>query len=373
MSEVKDLVVVEQPPVEDPPPPPNRAAPRPPEPDFAERIMLFVELRPWLTALIIFLVLTLTHVVLLNIAGVADGPYVAGTFILVAGSNPIEIVLLALIAYNVVLPTLLGHACIRAYDALRPSLMLDDRVYGETRAGIVDPFINIRLVCGSIGAVFLTRLFGSAMHSSVPPEGVAYALLTIWMYVRIALIFGLLGANSGYVVKLHQRFQAVTREHLRIDLFDLTPLKPIVRYGREASLYLLIVVALLGPAVVQPDALTAVAVVFVILTLLVFAAVVGALWGARESIRAAKRTALVELAAYARELWRRAYAGQRIVEAVAIPALGAMITVRDDVRRRDEWPGGWSVFIRFIALLALPAVFWFGPEIAARLLDALAR
>jgi hypothetical protein len=374
MSEVKDLVVVEQPAAEaPPPPPPSRPAPRPPEPDFAERLMLFVELRPWTTAAIIFGALTLLHIVLLNVAGLADGPYVEGTLIFLAGSNAVEIILLAFIAFNIILPTLMGRACIRAYDALRPALMLDDRAYGETRAGIIDPFIVLRLGVGLIAAAILTPLFGAALATRVPPEGVAYAVMTIWIYVRIALIFGLLGASSAYVLRLHQRFRQMTRDHLRVDLFDLTPLAPIVLYGRQASLYLLIEVALLGPAVVQPEALAQVSIVFATLLILAFLAVVAALLGARRSIQAAKKTATTELGAYARELWRRAYAGQRIVEAVAIPALGAMISVRNEIKRLDDWPGGWSVFTRFAALVSLPLLFWFGPEIAARLLDALGR
>ena len=58
-------------------------------------------------------------------------------FVGVAGSNPIEIVLLAFVAYNIVLPTLISHGCLRAYDELRPALALDDTL-GSTRAGTVD-------------------------------------------------------------------------------------------------------------------------------------------------------------------------------------------------------------------------------------------
>ncbi len=375
MSEAKDLVVVEQPPAEEPPPQqlPPRAAPRRPEPGFFERSMLFVELQPWTTALIIFFALVALHVVILNFAGTASGLSIDGTFLLFAGTNAIEIVLLAFIAYNIILPTLLSHACIRAYDALRPSLMLDDRGYGVNRAGIVDPFTAVRLGLGIGAAVILTPLFGKALSAGMPPEGVANALLTLWMYTRIALMFGLVSANCGYIVGLHQRFRAVTGEHLRVDLFDLGRLQPVVRYGREASFYLLVLVALLGPAIVQPEALSEAAVVFVILMTLAGAAVIGALGGTRKSIRSAKKVAVSELAAYSRELWRRAYAGQRIVEAVAIPALGAMITTRNEIQRLDDWPGGWSVFARFLALALIPLVTWFGGEILTALADALGR
>jgi hypothetical protein len=374
ISESKDLVVVEQPPVEEaPPPPPPRAAPRPPEPDFAERVMLFVELRPWLTALLIFATLAILHVVFLNIAGVADGLYIGDKFLLTSGASAIEIALLAFVAYNVVLPTLLGHACIFAYDSLRPSLMLDDRGYGDLRAGIVDPFFGTRLAAGALWAALLTPVFGELLRTSMPGEGASNALLTIWMYVRIAVTFGLLGANVGYVFRLHHRFREVTGEHMRIDLFDLAPLRPVARYAREVALYLIVLLALAGPAIAQPEAMTQSAIVFALGLVFAAVAVVGAMSGTRSSISAAKKTAITELSTYARELWRRAYAGQRIVEAMAIPALGAMITTRDEIRRLTEWPGGWSVAARFALLALIPLLTWFGGQILARLIEALAR
>ena len=373
MSEVKDLVVVDQPPAEEPPPPPSRAAPRPPEPDFAERIMLFVELHPWATALIIFAALTLLHVIFLNIAGVADGLYIGDHFLLTTGASAIEVVLLAFVAYNVVLPTLLGHDCIGAYDALRPSLMLDDRGYGETRAGIVDPFFGTRLAAGALWAALLTPVFGELLRAGVPGEGAANALLTIWMYVRIAITFGLLGANVGYLIRLHHRFRAVTGEHLRVDLFDFSPLRPIPRYARQVALYLAVLLALAGPAVAQPEALVQSAIVLSTGIVLAAVAVIGAMWGARRSIRLAKKTAVAELSTYARELWRRAYAGQRVVEAMAIPALGAMITTRAEIKRLTEWPGAWSVGARFAAVVVIPLLTWFGSQILARLMALLAQ
>jgi hypothetical protein len=373
MAESKDLVVVEQPPVEEPPPPPPRPAPPPPEPDFAERVMLFVELRPWTTAVIIFASLALLHVIVLNIAGVADGFYVGDNFLLTSGASSIEIVLLAFIAYNVVLPTLLGHACIGAYDALRPSLMLDDRGYGETRAGIVDPFLWWRFWSGLGWAAMLTPVFGDVMRKELQGEGTGYALQAMWLYLRIALTFGLLGSTITYIIFLHRGFRAVTAEHLRIDLFDLSPLRPVARYARQVAFYLLVLLALLGPAVAKPEAMMQSAVVLAVGVALAGVAVIGAMWGTRRSIRDAKKGAATELSTYARELWRRAYAGQRVVEAMAIPALGAMIQTRAEIKRLTEWPGGWSVLARFAAVAVIPLLTWFGGQILARLMTLLAQ
>ena len=113
-------------------------------------------------------------------------------------------------------------------------------------------------------------------------------------------------------------------------------------------------------------------VVFVLGLALVALAVVAVMLGTRRSIRIAKKTAVVELSTYSRELWRRAYVGQRIVEAMAIPALGAMITTRAEIRRVTEWPGGLSVAWRFAVAALIPIATWFGTPIAAATMALLA-
>jgi hypothetical protein len=206
----------------------------------------------------------------------------------------------------------------------------------------------------------------------VPGEGAGAAILTLWLYIRIALTFGLLGASIGFIVMLHHRFRGATRSELRIDLFDLAPLRPIAVYARAVALYLVILLALAGPAVAQPDAMYASIAVLALGVVLTAVAVAGAMWGARRAIRAAKRTALTELQAYSRELWRRAYANNKIAEAVAIPALGAMLTVRNEIARIPDWPGGWGVFARLATLAVIPVASWFGGQLVAQLTATLA-
>jgi hypothetical protein len=220
--------------------------------------------------------------------------------------------------------------------------------------------------------VLLTPVFGSLLRSSIVGQGSGAALLTIWMYVRIALTFGLLGANIGFIVMLHHRFRAATGAHLRVDLFDMTPLRPVARYAREVALLLVILLALAGPAVARPEAMYSSAALLGVGVFLAAVAVVGSMWGARRAIRAAKRTAIADLQAYSRELWRRAYANNRITEAVAIPALGAMITVRNEIARLADWPGGWGVFARIASLVIIPILSWFGGQLSSQITNMFA-
>jgi hypothetical protein len=366
--------------VEDPaahaalPSPPTFRAGRyaaPPAPGLFDRLLTWIEGRPLAAALALFAILALLHLMLLNLAGVANGVFIGDAFVLSAPSTAIEILLLAFIAYNVVLPTLFARACLRAYDKLRPVLALDDYSFGQTRAVLLDPHYLTRLGAGFFWAILLTPVFGSLLRGAVPGEGSTAALLTIWMYVRIALTFGLLGANIGYIVMLHHRLRALTGTHLRVDLFDMTALEPIARYARRVALYLIVLLALAGPAVAQPDAMYASAALLAAGVVLTATAVIGAMWGARRAIRAAKKVAIDELQVYARELWRRAYANNHIAEAVAIPALGAMLTVRNEIQRLSDWPGGWGVFARLATLIVIPIASWFGGQLAAQFIAAL--
>jgi hypothetical protein len=297
---------------------------------------------------------------------------VGGVFFAADSTHAVEVVLLAFIAYNIVLPTLLGAACVRAYDELRPALQIGDPTFGQTRAGLVDAFAVWRVSFGGFWAVILTTVYGPLLQTSIPGEIGAASLPTIWLYVRLALTFGLLGSSIAYVALLHHRFRAATGAQLHVELFDLAPIQPVARYAGHAALYLLILLALAGPAVSQADAAYASAAIFAVGLALVIGAVVGAISGAGNAIRSAKAAATHDLRIYARELWRRAYAGGHLTEAVGIPALSAMLNVKNEVARVADWPGGLALFARIGALALIPVLTWFGGQLAAQLSAAFA-
>lgn len=375
--EIKDAETVEDAPepLALPPPSYETTIPYVVEPEgWLDRGLIWLEQNPLLAATAIFGVLLVIHLLVLNLAGLASGIFVGDSLFVMAGSNPIEILLLAFTAYNVVLPTLVGHACITAYDQLRPAFALDDRSFGQLRATLADPFSVWRLGFGLFWAVILTPVFGELFRTSIQGDGAGAAMLTIWMYVRIALTFGLLGSSISYVALLHHRFRGATGRFLRVDLFDMAPLEPVARYARRVALFLTILLAFAGPAVAQPEAMYASAMLLLVGVILTGIAVTGAMWGARRAIRAAKKTALAELHTYSRELWRRGYAGGHLTEAVgvAVPALGAMLTVRNEITRISDWPGGWAVFARLATLVIVPVLSWFGGQVTAQIMSALA-
>jgi hypothetical protein len=353
------------------------ALPSPDAADIAEplsvfdRALIWIEQQPVPAAFAVFIALTLVHLLVLNLAGVANGIFVGDELFIAAGSNPVEILLLGFIAYNVVLPTLIGTACVGAYDQLRPALTVDNTTYGDTRAGLVDAFAVARIGAGCFWAIILATAFGSVLRGAISGNGWGVALQTIWMYIRLALTFGLLGSSITYVALLHHRFRKATGTQLRVDLFDLSPIQPIAGYARHVALFLTILLALAGPSVSQPDAMYASVALLALGVILTIGAVIGAMWGARRAIRAAKHAATNDLQIYARELWRRAYFGGHLAEPVGIPALSAMLNVKGEIARIPDWPGGFAVFARIATLAIIPVLSWFGGQLAAQFAAAL--
>lgn len=349
-------------------PSPRSHAPVEQGPGFLDRIINLVEMRPLAAAAVIFVALVLLHILMLDLGGAASGLFVDGALFFMSGAGIIDVLMLAFIAYNVVLPTLLARACLTAFADTSPALSCNDATYDNCLEDLASPHLLVRMVFAGFWAFVLTPEFGQIFQGSIPGTAQSAFLLTIWMYVRIAVIFGLLGSTITYIAMLHYRFSAATGAHLRIDLFDLSPLQPLSRYARSAALCLMILPALVGPAIAQPQAMNASATLLALVASLILFAVMGALWGARRAIRGARLAALSEIQAYSREIWRRAYVSGRIVEAVALPAMAAMLTVRREIVWQSDWPGGWPNIIRLVALAAIPVSTWFGGQIASFLL-----
>jgi hypothetical protein len=349
--------------------PPPMAPQAPDRPGVLDRVISFVELRPILATVVTFAVLLLSHVVVMNTAGAMSGLDMQKVPFFLQAAGFADVLLLAIIAWNVVLPTFLARSCLTAFADSAGALTCNDKVYDDHLSDLASAHWLVRLAFGFFWAAILTPVFGNVLQSYLPDGATVTPLLTIWMYVRLTLLFGLLGSSLSYIAMLHYRLSGALGLHLRVDLFDLTPLAPFARHIRASVLFLSVPVALIGPILAKPEAMTASGTVLGILASLVLLASFGSMLGARKAIRAAKLVALTELHAYSREIWRRAYVNGRIVEAVALPALAGMITIRNQIERMSNWPGGWTNVARSMLLSALPTLTWFGSVWLAWLLS----
>ncbi len=358
--------------------PPARAALPPPEgtpaaasmaPGLIERLINIVEARPLLAGGTLFAALAALHLLVLNLAGAMTGVHVGGTLFFLDAAVGADMLLLALIACCTVLPTLLARSAVSALANSAGALSATEEEYDVALAALAEPGVIVRLVFGGFWAAVLTPVFGNLVQVSTVPPQVTTWLITLWLYLRLTLVFGLLGSCLAHAALLHYRLSSTLGTHLRVDLFDPSALAPLARHMRVAILVLSMPLLLLGPVLSRPDAATASATLMGFGILVVLIAGFGGVWGARTAIRNSKQMVQNELNAYSREIWRRAYSNGRIVEAVALPAMAGMLTIRNQIARMANWPGGWPNVLKCLLIGLLPVLSWFGPQAIQSLLQ----
>jgi hypothetical protein len=333
------------------------------------RLVSFVADRPFMALAAIFTGLLALHLAILNLAGTMSGVFAGEVLFLLDPVAAADLLLLGLIAYCMVLPTLLARASLAAYSDTAGALSATDQEYDATLAALAEPGIIVRLVFGGFWAAVMTPVFGNLVSAGAAAPQAATWLIMLWLYIRLALVFGMLGSSLAHVALLQYRLSGALERHLRVDLFDASALAPLARHMRQSILYLSVPLLLMGPVLSRPDAATASATLMGFGILVVLVAGFGGMWGARMAIRTTKQLVQGELNAYSREIWRRAYSNGRIVEAVALPAMAGMLTIRNQIARMANWPGGWPNVLRCLLIALLPAVSWFGPQAIQILLE----
>jgi hypothetical protein len=359
--------------------PPARAALPPPKPTpepvrrmsagLVQRMVSLVETRPFVSLAIMLAGLIALHLIILNLAGAMSGVFIGEAFFLLEPSALADVLLLALVASCMVLPTLLTRSSLDAIADTAGALSASEEEYDATLHALAEPSTIVRLVFGGFWAAVLTPVFGNLVEPGAAAPQATTWLITLWLYIRLALVFGMLGASLAHVALLQYRLSAALARHLRVDLFDASALAPLARHMRLSILYLSVPLLLIGPVLSRPDAATASATLMGFGIVVVLVAGFGGMWGARTAIRTTKQMVQAELNAYSREIWRRAYSNGRIVEAVALPAMAGMLTIRNQIARMANWPGGWPNVLRCLLIALLPTLSWFGPQAVQMLLE----
>lgn len=336
---------------------------------LAHRMVAFVETRPLVALAAIFAGLLALHLAILNLAGAMSGVLAGQEFFLFDAAARADVLLLALIAFGMVLPTLVARSSLAAIADTAGALSATDEEYDATLSTLAEPDIIVRLVFGGFWAAVLTPVFGNLVDAGPAAPQVTAWLVSVWLYVRLALVFGMLGSSLSHVALLHYRLSGALARHLRVDLFDASALAPLARHMRVSILWLSVPLLLMGPVLSRPEAATASATLMGFGIIVVLVAGFGGMWGARTAIRSTKQMVQAELNAYSREIWRRAYSNGRIVEAVALPAMAGMLTIRNQIARMANWPGGWPNVLKCLLIGLLPVLSWFGPQAIQSLLQ----
>ena len=187
-----------------------------------------------------------------------------------------------------------------------------------------------------------------------------------WALLRNVVMLGLYGWTIYFEVELARRFSRIGERLTRLDLLDLTPLRPFARRGLRSVLLwvmlsVLISLLLLAPWSSEPAG-GFLALVFVLAaTLLLLPA-----WGIHRRILAAKQVELGRV----REAMRIGRQGL-LESAGATPPghLADLVAYESRVASIPTWPFDLSTLVRFALYVALGLGSWLGAAVVERFVD----
>lgn len=153
---------------------------------------------------------------------------------------------------------------------------------------------------------------------------------------------------------------------LRIDLLDLRPLAPFARAGQRGAFAWVLAASLvslfwLSPAVVNSNG----AIIGAIL-LLVTIGFFFSIYGAHQSIRAAKQRALASLNVQIRRNGEALMQGRTLEDA---PRIADLVALHSFLERVREWPIGVPTILRGALIAALAIGSWLGGALVEQLLQ----
>ena len=279
---------------------------------------------------------------------------------------PVEILQSLLIAFSSVITAYGLRGAVRDLEDLRPALQLSDSEFASWLERIA-VFRGAAFPIVSAGGLIVGSLLPFSDGFWVHPPPLDHPLRW-WVTLRTVIMSWLIARTIFIEVVVALRFMRLGRDHARVDLMDLTPLRPFARHGLRSVLFLMSFVALFSLMFVVSKsgqdiaALTSLSiVVFAFLTLALPAA------GARLRIRASKETELQRVNAAIR---RESAARLEPAEAwqTADSRLSDLIVYRGLVESLHTWPFDVSTLLRFGLYLVVGIGSWLGAAFVERLL-----
>ena len=283
-----------------------------------------------------------------------------------ADQIPVEVLQALLIAY---LPTVSAYGlrgAVRDFRDLRPALDLSDSQYDrklEEVARFRGPGLLIVSAAG-VG-VGLALPFVEGFWQFAPPLDHPLRWWVIFRTVVMAWLF----ARTFYIaVVMALRFMVLGRDHARVDLLDLAPLRPFARQGLRSVLFLMGFLALFSLMFVVSVGGDYIAIVvsigifgLALVTLMLPAS------GAHQRIRAVKQAELERVNAAIR---RESASRLEAVEAwqAEDSRLADLIVYRGLIESRHTWPIDVSTLLRFGLYVVVGLSSWLGAAFVERML-----
>lgn len=192
----------------------------------------------------------------------------------------------------------------------------------------------------------------------------------LWILWQNGLCFWIVARTVAHDLRVSHAFSGAAERHAAIELFDLTPLRPLAGRGLQSALLIVLAIALfsliLGGGDISP--LLPVGQAATVL-LAAFALVLPSL-GIRRRVHAAKREELARLSAEIRAVRTQPATGASNAPEIE-SRLATLLALKQHVEAAREWPFDLGTLGRFLLYAAIGVGSWLGGAAVERLLDLL--
>lgn len=223
-------------------------------------------------------------------------------------------------------------------------------------------------VAGLVGiAVLVVGLVLVDWHPNVL-FGIGQLSLEAFVHRLLVVFIGWFGGRSAYATWVEsRRLSRLGRDHVEIDLLDLSPISPLIRHGLRSALLTIGAISLLSLMFYDVDAapnlvwfLVSASILFLLLAATELLLPVR---GVHDAIAREKERELVRV----NDKIRRA----RDAGGPSAPSLTDWVAYRGLIEAVREWPVDAPTLRRFGLYLAIPVGSWLGGALVERLVDSL--
>jgi hypothetical protein len=293
-----------------------------------------------------------------------------GEFTLRFWSSPyfwLDVLNSALFAYAPVATTSLRRGRLRDLHELRSVLRGDEASFARLEADTVSVPPRRLAASGLIGALLIGTM--PALDPSFWPGGRPENPLDpmmLFFVIRSAATGWLFGHAAATDVTGVVALRRLGAHSLQVDLLNPGALAPFARAGLRSAFVWVLASSLISLFWLGPAAGTANAVIVACILLAVSVGFFFTIYGAHQSLVAAKRKSLEALNEQIRE------SGSRLLEGRGVdgsPALADLIAFHGFIERVREWPIGAPTLARGGLIAALALGSWLGGALVERLLE----